>query len=73
MKLRIFFQRGVLRDVFVLINEAICHFPCNFIRSIPYITVDLDKCTPQLTDEKIQEVIYYLNSKMEVLSFILGT
>jgi hypothetical protein len=62
-----------LRDVFVLINEAICHFPCHIIRSIPYITFNLDECTPKLINDKIQEVIYYLTSKIEVLSLIFRT
>ncbi|CAF3264492.1 unnamed protein product [Rotaria sp. Silwood2] len=60
-------QRDTMRDVFILVNEAIEHFPCQFIRSIPYLTVDLHRRTPQWNKNEIHEVINYLN-KMNVLS-----
>ncbi|CAF1557190.1 unnamed protein product [Rotaria sp. Silwood1] len=60
-------KRDTMHDVFILINEAIEHFPCKFIRSIPYLTVDLHHRAPQWNNNEIHEVIYYLN-KMNVLS-----
>ncbi|CAF1165094.1 unnamed protein product, partial [Rotaria sordida] len=60
-------QRDTMRDVFILVNEAIEQFPCQFIRSVPYLTVDLHHRTPQWNENEIHEVISYLN-KMNVLS-----
>lgn len=54
---------GVLHDVFILINDAICHFPHRFLRSVPYLSFDLHDRSAELNDNEIQEIIYYLKSK----------
>ncbi|CAF0930500.1 unnamed protein product [Rotaria sordida] len=60
-------KRGVLRDVFIFINDAIQHFSCHLIKSVPYLTFDLRVRTAQLTDDEVREVIDYLNN-MNILS-----
>ncbi|CAF3391060.1 unnamed protein product [Rotaria sp. Silwood2] len=60
-------QHDTMRDIFILVNEAIEYFPCQFIRSIPYLTVDLRHRAPQWNENEIGEVISYIN-KMNILS-----
>lgn len=60
-------QCGVLCDVFILVNDAIRQFPSRFIRSVPYLTFDLNNRSTNLTNEEIQEILYYLNRKKKIL------
>ena len=53
-----------MRDVFILVNDAIRHFPCRFIRSIPYLTFDLHSRRAYLNIDEIQQIIHYLSSKV---------
>ncbi|CAF5114865.1 unnamed protein product [Rotaria sp. Silwood1] len=57
-------KHGVLRDVFIFINDAIQYFSCHLIKSVPYLTFDLRTRVAQLNDDEIREVIDYLNSKI---------
>ncbi|CAF4532988.1 unnamed protein product [Rotaria sp. Silwood1] len=57
-------KHGVLRDVFIFINDAIQYFSCHLIKSVPYLTFDLRTRAAQLNDDEIREVIDYLNSKI---------
>ncbi|CAF3952618.1 unnamed protein product, partial [Rotaria sp. Silwood2] len=59
-------KRGVLRDVFIFINDAIQHVSCHLIKSVPYLTFDLRVRAAKLTDDEVQEVIDYLNSKIQI-------
>ncbi|CAF0831061.1 unnamed protein product [Adineta steineri] len=58
---------GVFRDVFILINDAIRHFPCHFLQSVPLLTFDLRQRSARLDDNELDTLFQYLNN-MNVLS-----
>ncbi|CAF2140521.1 unnamed protein product [Rotaria magnacalcarata] len=53
---------GVLRDIFIFINDAIQRFSCHLIKSIPYLIFDLRLRIAKLTDDEVREVIEYLTN-----------
>ena len=58
-------QRGALRDVFVFLDGAMANFPANFIRLVPFVTLNWPN-----DESKVDQVFDYLQSSVVVSSFV---
>ena len=57
---------GVLRDLSLILNNTVLYLPYRFLRSIPYLTVDLQTQSSQLNSENIKEIIFYRQSNIKI-------